>query len=347
MQTSKRLHSSHPPFHHPPPLDMNDLPEDLIANILSFTGPRESCRLAVTSATFWSASLSDTVWDRFLPADYLSILSSGSSDDDDDEERSVPPPSSDHSSCVSKKDQFLRLCQNPTLIDGGTKSFSLDKRSGKKCYMISSRELYITWGDTPRYWKWIPEPDSRFGAAAELVGVCWLEIKGTITTSMLSPATLYTSYLVFKPTQGSYGFDYQPVEVSVGVSDSEKSVRTAFLDAGGVERIKRRVQVVTAPRRLGSIARFSRGRVLGFLPHVPVQAMSNNDDGGSGGDRVGGIYPKERDDGWFEVELGDFLSKKCGVNDEEVLEMCVNEVKGGNWKGGLVIQGIEIRPKAE
>ncbi|CAN0892403.1 Putative F-box protein PP2-B12 [Linum grandiflorum] len=337
MQTCKRLHSSrsHPPP--PSPLDMNDLPEDLIATILSFTGPRESCRLAVISATFWSASLSDTVWDRFLPADYQSILSG-----DDDEKVNKNEDEDNPPSYISKKDHFLRLCHNPTLIDGGTKSFSLDKRSGKKCYMISCRDLYITWGDTPRYWKWIPDSDSRFGEAAELVGVCWLEIKGTITTSILSPATLYTAYLVFKPTQGSYGFDYQPVEVSVGISGSEdlKNVRTAFLDGGGAEQMKRRVQVVTAPRRLGSIARFSRGRVLGFLPHVPVQGMSNDDGGG----RVEGIYPKVRDDGWFEVELGDFLSKEGG-SEGEVLEMCVAEVKGGNWKGGLVVQGIEIRPK--
>ncbi|CAI0572994.1 unnamed protein product [Linum tenue] len=271
MQTVKRLPRSAPPSR----LDMNDLPQDLIANVLSFTGPRESCRLAVVSSTFWSASLSDTVWDRFLPPDILSILSRTTN-------------ASDPDFASNKKDLFLRLCERPILIDGGRKSFSLDKRTGKKCYMISSRDLHIIWGDTPRYWKWVPESDSRFGEAAELVGVCWLELKGTIPTTMLSPSTLYTAYLVFRSPQGGYGFDHQPVEVSVGLSGSDKTVRSVYLDAGMVKR-------------------------------------------------------KERGDGSYEVELGDFFTKE-GVGEGE-LEMYLAEVKGGNWKGGIFVEGIEIRPK--
>ncbi|CAN1130709.1 F-box protein At2g02240 [Linum perenne] len=327
MTTFKRS----PPPSPPPPPDMNDLPEDIIANVLSFTSPLESCRLALVSSTFWSASVSDIVWERFLPPDYLSILS-----------RSNQPSSfiSD-----SKKDLFRRLCHSPVLIDGGKKSFSLDKRSGSKCFMISSRDLFIVWGDTPRYWKWNPEPDSRFGEAAELVGVCWLEVKGTIATSMLSPATLYTAVLVFKSHHGAYGFDYQPVEVSVGLTGCEKNVRSAFVDVG-IER-RRRLQVVTIPRRLGGFGRFSRGRVTGsgFInthnnPRPIHEIDEGRDDGGAG--EGGGMYPKERGDGWFEVELGEFFTKE---GEDGELELCVNEVKGGNWKGGLIIQGIEIRPK--
>lgn len=36
-------------------------------------------------------------------------------------------------------------------------SFAIDKRSGKKCYMIGARRLSITWGDTQTYWQWIPK----------------------------------------------------------------------------------------------------------------------------------------------------------------------------------------------
>jgi hypothetical protein len=28
--------------------------------------------------------------------------------------------------------------------------------------MLSARSLYIVWGDTPRYWRWISVPDSRY-----------------------------------------------------------------------------------------------------------------------------------------------------------------------------------------
>jgi hypothetical protein len=34
----------------------------------------------------------------------------------------------------------------------------LDRETGAKCYMLSARALCIIWGDTPRYWRWIPSP---------------------------------------------------------------------------------------------------------------------------------------------------------------------------------------------
>jgi len=44
-------------------------------------------------------------------------------------------------------------------------SFQLDRKSGKKCYMLSARSLAIAWGDDDRYCNWIAVPDSRFGYA--------------------------------------------------------------------------------------------------------------------------------------------------------------------------------------
>ncbi|KAJ9703200.1 hypothetical protein PVL29_004829 [Vitis rotundifolia] len=45
-------------------------------------------------------------------------------------------------------------------------------------------------------------------------------------------------------------------------------------------------------------------------------------------------------DGWYEVELGEFEGR-----EGEELEMSIMEVKTGNAKYGLLIEGIEIRPK--
>jgi hypothetical protein len=50
--------------------------------------------------------------------------------------------------------------------------------------------------------------------------------------------------------------------------------------------------------------------------------------------------PSKRDDGWMEIEIGEFFSSEC---DEEI-EMSVMEV-GHQLKGGLVLEGIEVRPK--
>ncbi|KAJ6380337.1 hypothetical protein OIU76_016908 [Salix suchowensis] len=54
-----------------------------------------------------------------------------------------------------------------------------------------------------------------------------------------------------------------------------------------------------------------------------------------------GRVPSERDDGWLELELGEFFN---GGNDDEV-KMSLMEVKGHHLKGGLIIEGIEVRPK--
>lgn len=43
---------------------------------------------------------------------------------------------------------------------------------------------------------------------------------------------------------------------------------------------------------------------------------------------------------WLEIELGSFYTEL----DEEV-RMCLKEVKGVHLKGGLIVDGIELRPK--
>ncbi|KAJ6915331.1 hypothetical protein NC651_017356 [Populus alba x Populus x berolinensis] len=290
-------------------MSLNVLPEGCIANVLAFTGPRDACRLSIVSSLFKSAEESDAVWERFLPRDYQSIIFA-----------------SDSyvllSSLSSKKELYLRLCEKPIIIDDGKKSFSLVRKSGKKCYMLSARDLMIVWGDTPTYWRWNSDSSSRFGEVAELIGVCWLEIRGKINATMLSPATLYAAYLVFKPKEGAYGLDYQPVEVGVGLVGSENGKRNMYLDSqrGRAHRYH------LVRRRTGL---HNRSRIVGM--QEPVAASENN-----------GQHPKERGDGWLEIELGEFF---CKEGEDGELEMSVQEVKSGDWKGGLTVEGIEIRPK--
>ncbi|GKE35662.1 putative F-box protein PP2-B12, partial [Tanacetum coccineum] len=201
-------------------------------------------------------------------------------------------------------------------------SFSLDKWSGKKCYMLAARDLSIVWGDTPRYWRWVSVPESRFAEVAELMSVCWLEVHGKIDTSLLSKDTHYVAYLVYKLSPDVYGFEHPPAEVSIGVNGVQSQTMTVYLDPEAWQR--QRYGHGLAGRRLGIINRIRR---LG----------SHSNDGPP----LNG--PKQRPDGWLEIELGEFYNKK-GRDGE--LEMRMMEVNGGNWKGGLIIQGIEIRPKA-
>ncbi|KAK3205560.1 hypothetical protein Dsin_019606 [Dipteronia sinensis] len=198
--------------------------------------------------------------------------------------------------------------------------------------MISARELTIIWanGDTPWYWCWIDDfPGARyislsnsclyycfwiffptcysnidclritkrFPEVAKLRFVWWFEIGGKIDTSLLSTMTTYVAFLVFKPTNNFFGFDNNPVEVTVGLDGGNVQNRTVYFD-----------------RRQQNI--------------VP-------------GDNPG-LFPKERRDGWLESELGEFFT---GSDEEGKLSMTILEINCSNGKHGLVVQGIEIRPK--
>ncbi|KAL8130648.1 hypothetical protein V2J09_019803 [Rumex salicifolius] len=283
------------------------VPEGCIAAMVAFTSPRDACRLAVVSKVFRSASESDVVWERFLPSDCEFIVSRS----DGGEELLAD--------LESKKQLYMYLANRPLLVDDATKSFWLEKSSGKKCWMLSARSLSIIWSCTPRYWKWTPIPESRFPEVAELIGVCWLEIRGAIKTSMLSPETRYAAYLVFKMTEGSYGFDNLS-ETSVSVSGGKTETQNAYLTAD-----HELIQAFRVPSR--GTRGFHMVRRPAFDPR--------------GSRQEGAQCPKPRTDGWQELNIGEFFTH-LGEDDE--IELSVLEVKGGNWKGGLIVEGIELRP---
>ncbi|KAK4424668.1 F-box protein [Sesamum alatum] len=283
--------------------DIHALPEDCIANALSLTSPKDACRMSVVASMFRAASQSDAVWSRFLPSDYRDVIS-----------RAVDGSDSLLDGSRSKKDIYLHLCDHPILIDDGLKSFSLEKWSGKKCYMLAARELSIVWADTPQYWQWVTLPQSRFAEVAELLDVCWFELRGKINTNLLSPGTNYAAYLVFTRKSGFFGFDYKPAESQVAIhahshddedededEDNQMSDEDDYMFPG-------------------------EGMYRG--PNIEYPRDT--------------VYPKQRADGWMEVELGEYFVKS-GHDGE--LDMSLMEVKGGNWKSGLIIEGIEIRPK--
>ncbi|KAK2650794.1 hypothetical protein Ddye_018283 [Dipteronia dyeriana] len=263
------------------------LPEGCIAAIISLTTPRDACRLACVSTTFRSAADSDIVWDRFLPPEYSSCLSSSPTT------RLV----------LSKKELYFCTCHN--LIHNGKMSFWLDISSGKKCYMISPRELNIVDGDDIYDWWWYSIPDGvgvdwwdqfyipnncRFPEVVRRVNLIQFEIGGKITTSLLSPMTTYVAYLVFAENRKCWVYD-DPAEVSIGLAGSNNGQnRTVYI-------------------------------------HQEQQDGDND-----------GCYPKMRADGWLETELGEFFN-----GGDENSELLIN-IKS-EMKEGLLIQGIEIRPK--
>ena len=158
----------------------------------------------------------------------------------------------------------------------------------------------------------------RFIEVANLNQVCWLEIKGKINTGMLSSRTNYVVVLVFQRNDRFYGLKNVPVESSVGMIGGVTTKRVIYLDAPQVESSN------DPDHDFGER----------FLQYENViSSMTGNPDPAS---------LKKRIDGWYEVELGEFFS---GEGKGKELEISVMEVKSGNWKSGLLIEGIEIRPK--
>ncbi|KAI6684951.1 hypothetical protein NL676_030864 [Syzygium grande] len=134
---------------------------------------------------------------------------------------------------------------------------------------------------------------------------------------MLSPNTLYEAYLIMKISHRAYGLDVMPSQASIELKNQVVSKSTAILHRS---------------RRDGSDKQ--RPGIFGT-------------NGAAGGEEE--KIPIRRQDGWMEVELGEFFNGGGGGGGGdghgEVVKMSFKEVKGYQLKGGLVIEGIEVRPK--
>ncbi|KAF7098770.1 hypothetical protein CFC21_100484 [Triticum aestivum] len=164
-----------------------DLPPDCLALVASLTSPGDACRLAATASALRAAADSDEVWGSFLPADWADVLARYSTAGRREGE--------------TKKELFSRLCGSPVLLDGCNLSFSLDRRSGGKKYMIPAKALCYGWSGYPYgglAWSHC-HPHSRFREVAVLSHLCWLDVYGILNTKNLSGVGRgYAAYLVYR-----------------------------------------------------------------------------------------------------------------------------------------------------
>uniref|UniRef100_A0A0A0LJT8 F-box domain-containing protein n=1 Tax=Cucumis sativus TaxID=3659 RepID=A0A0A0LJT8_CUCSA len=293
------------------------LPEDCVSAILSLTSPSDAGKLALVSSMFRSAAESDVVWGRFLPENYEEIVAAS--------EMSGEAP------LRSKREAFFRLC-SPILVDEGKKSFELEKLSGKVIYMLSARELSITWSSDPLCWTWKSHPQSTFPEVVELRTVSWLEINGKIRTKMLSPNTKYGAYLLFKISERAYGLELMPAQLSLQLfpinQPNTNSSNNNHNNSEAYVWLHHKHHDQNNQSNLESLLYGNRReRATKFIQnHVQNKEF-----------RV----LNQREDGWLEVELGEFFTTQ---NDQQ-LHMSFMETEGFQLKSGLLIQGIQIRPK--
>lgn len=287
-------------------MSLNELPEDCVCTILSLSSPWDVCRSAAACSELRLAAELDCVWESFLPVDYQEIVS-----------RADPALLL---KCGSKKELFFLLC-NSLLIDGGNKIFNLDKISGLKSYVLSARDLSIAWADDPIYWSWNNTPHSRFKETAELRTTSWLEIHGYLNIKMLSPNATYGAYLIFKVSERAYGLDIMPMEVSVKINNDLVCQNTVYLR-----------QCDEKQQQMQWLLYNNRTEMLTSM----INLGSEDQDSML-------IHPVASSGGWMEIELGRFFCGESG-SDGKVVKMSFLEIKGHHLKGGLVVEGIEIRP---
>ncbi|KAK1390727.1 hypothetical protein POM88_018905 [Heracleum sosnowskyi] len=129
---------------------------------------------------------------------------------------------------------------------------------------------------------------------------------------MLSNKTNYSAYLVFKAKDECFGLDYaaESIVKLKGGGEGEGEVSS--------------VHVVPPKVTYGGA-----GHNIG---HADRQVPKEN-----------ARLPCKRPDGWIEIQLGEFHNDHGNDNDE--VEAALVETKVQNWKGGLIIEGIEFRPK--
>ncbi|KAL1822130.1 hypothetical protein ACET3Z_008908 [Daucus carota] len=285
---------------------MNVLPQEMIEEIVSRTSPVDVCgTLSFVSTKFRSAAKSDHVWERFLPADLISRRAKPSKwhYEYNVEDCWAKIDSDTLQAFPTKKDLYLFLSDHPLTIDDGAVYFWLDRPSGSKCFRLSPEKLSI------------PEPNGWDGLYSYHELTLPFKIEGKISTSLLSPNTLYTVYLWFDFSSSSYfsGFgEEEPLETFVGID-------------GGCESERRIVYIPFMPSQYERRTGILRSR----RPDMSVVS--------------GPQYPIKRGEAWYELELGDYFNKDGGGDKE--LKMCLSEVKTGDEKGGICLLGMAIRPK--
>lgn len=180
----------------------------------------------------------------------------------------------------------------------------------------------------------------RFPEVAELVDVCWLEISGKLQLSLLTPGTTYGAYLVYAMAEDSYGLECNvgmvPPKATLTIVSSETGSKTTEHAAVCLQHMHGEEETAAVHRRKQQYVRLLRNGYGGGRK-VMLTREADPDI----------RCPRRRADGWAEVELGVFGVGVAAVDEEDggVVEVSLTEVDSQRWKKGLIVQGIEIRPK--
>ncbi|XP_010247693.1 PREDICTED: putative F-box protein PP2-B12 [Nelumbo nucifera] len=288
-----------------------------------------------------SSDESDATWEALLPPDYEDVL------------KAVPWTELFR----SKKELYDRLCNYLPIGTGNLFLFKLEKSTGKKCLMLSTGYPNIAMEGVESYWTRTSMPESRFSEVVKLKRVRWLEIGATINSVFFSPKTLYGAYLILKFEKQASGLDAAPSEITVEIG-SRVSTRRAYLpnsvdnssnkdedEDGGVnpnhEYNNNNEDDDKSGDVDGDLNSDDNDEDDEFDSVLYPEENGNKDETEKERERLPYVTPRRRDDGWMEIELGYFFFD--GTQIEVTMKLKENS---NHWKRGIIIQGIEVRPRA-
>lgn len=125
---------------------------------------------------------------------------------------------------------------------------------------------------------------------------------------------MYGAYLIIKISDRAYGLDSEAAEISIEIGGRRASKGKAYLGS----------------KQKSNSSVLENG--------MEMMVTSKLIDKGGENEQI----PREKEDGWVEIELGKFFN---GVCDDDEVKMSLKEVKGYQLKGGIIVEGMEVRPK--
>jgi hypothetical protein len=203
--------------------------------------------------------------------------------------------------------------------------------------MLGARELSVIWGDDARYWKWVSSAmspvlaQSRSLSNALFACAC---VHRHACLSFLYIATVGVIFLLYEMCR---------------FSEVAHLLLVYWLLIG--RRIE--TNILSPNTRYGAYFVYTlvEDHFYGFdrPMKVSIEFENENEDNATNDayllpDTPGGQngqVPRRREDMWLEVEIGEFFNGQV----ERVVDMRLGETKVLNMKSGLVVHGIELRPK--
>ncbi|KAF7825164.1 putative ripening-related protein 1 [Senna tora] len=306
------------------------LPGDCISKIVSFTTPKDACRSTLVSSAFKEAADADAAWERFLPSDCKHIVS-----------QSTSP----RLNFLPAKQLYLHLCHHPLLLANGNMCILTLMSSVVDIEILHSwergtaaQEFFLG----QREWQkvlhaWCREPFDYLGNNTYVLELDFCA-RVQVWSAFRSFALIIQNFMF---GNGATIIDIQePGEI---FSQVAKLNYVWWFEVKGSFQTKH-LSPNTA-YAVFFVFKFEREK-RGFKDKY-VEFTVNYEGSINGSLKRLILDPPEnavqqREDGWMEVEMGDFFNEN---EHDDLVQFRIWETDGFYTKEGLVVEGVEFRPK--